>query len=160
MKPLASKRVSQLLFAITITSFAAGQPYTFVPSGRFVLRASSARQIFRQCSRQAPSAKSELWEPSAEDLDGLEALLPRYLDERERTGKANPPKSIAYHRQYVGFVDHGERFIYGNFYPGEIAGVYESRDAVRVCDGGPVFWGIVYRVKTKTFEQLRFNGRA
>ena len=106
-------------------------------------------------------AKSELWEPSGKDLDELETSLAKYLKEREKGGKPVPPKRARYHRQYVGFTRNGERFIYGNFYPaGAEFLANESSKPVQVCDGGPVFWGIVYRVKTQTFEEPQFNGYA
>lgn len=83
------------------------------------------------------------------------------MSEREKVGKTVPPKNIGYHRQYVGFTQKGERFIYGNFYPGgEEFRKSEAHEPVQVCDGGHVFWGIVYRVKTKTFEEPQFNGFA
>lgn len=166
MKPApASRRISRLV-TITFTLVAAGQSYTLSPSGRFVLRPLAARKIFQQCSRPAPSARSQLWEPSTKDIDDLELSLTKYLDERGKTGKPNPPKSTRYRRQYVGFLRKGERFIYGNFYPADLYApsekfrIDESKQAVQICDGGAVFWGIVYRVKTKTFEEPYFNGVA
>ena len=152
-------RISQLVVMLAVGSFAAGQSSPFASSGRFLLHPTAARQIFRQCSRSAPSAKSDLWEPSTKDLDDLEALLAKYLDRRGAEGKAVPPKRTKYHRQYVGFIRNGERFIYGNFYPAsDEFGIDEAHQAVQVCDGGHVFWGIVYVVKTRTFEEPQFNG--
>jgi hypothetical protein len=149
------------LLLLAAMSFAAEQTYDFSPAGRFILHGPSSRKIFDQCSRAAPPSTSELWEPSGKDIDDLEVLLAKYLTERDKAGKTTPPKGTKYHRQYTGFVQNGERFIYGNFYPaGEGFRRYESRRPVQVCDGGHVFWGIVYRVKTKTFEELAFNGFA
>ena len=160
MKHRTFGRLSQLLVLVGISALAADQSYTLLPIGRFLLHGPKAGEIFEQCSRAAPSPKSELWEPSGKDLDELEASLVKYLSERESAGKTVPPKSTKYHRQYVGFVRDGERFIYGNFYPAnEEFRAHESRHPVQVCDGH-VFWGIVYRVKTKTFEEPRFNGVA
>lgn len=154
------KRTWFTVLLITVTSFAAGQSYTLPSSGRILLHGSAARKIFDQCSRTAPSAKSDLWQPSTKDLDELESLLTKYLGDRETSGKTVPPKAT-YHRQYVGFIKNGERYIYGNFYPaGSEFGSYEARQAVQVCDGGHVFWGIVYCVRTKTFEDPEFNGFA
>jgi hypothetical protein len=86
------------------------------------------------------------------------------LEERKKFGKSVPLEKTKYHRQYIGFVRNGERFIYGNFYPdsalGHDAKFDETTQPLMVCDGGPAFWGIVYRVSTKTFEEPAFNGRA
>jgi hypothetical protein len=153
--------ISQLIVMLALVSLAGGQSFPFTSSGRFLLHPPAARQIFRQCSRSAPSAKSDLWAPSTKDLDDLEILLPKYLDQRATAGEAVPPKGTKYHRQYVGFIRNGERYVYGNFYPANHeTGIYEARQAVQVCDGGHVFWGIVYRVKTRTFEEIQFNGFA
>jgi len=112
---------------------------------------------------------TEYWQPSAKEVDELEVSLAKYLEQREKAGKPNPPTDATYHRQYVGFVStagsihHSERFIYGNFYPDYAlqhgAADSESRQAFGVCDGGSAFWGIVYRVSAKTFEDPQFNGR-
>lgn len=83
------------------------------------------------------------------------------MDQREKAGKTVPPKGTKYHVQYVGFIRNSERYIYGNFYPAsQESGAYEERQAVQVCDGGHAFWGIVYRLKTRTFEDPQFNGFA
>jgi hypothetical protein len=151
--------ISQLIVMLTLVSLAGGQSSPFTSSGRFLLHPPAARKIFRQCSRSAPSAESHLWAPSTKDLNDLEILLAKYLGQRATAGEAVPPKETKYHRQYVGFIRNGERYVYGNFYPANHeTGIYEARQAVQVCDGGHVFWGIVYRVKTRTFEEIQFNG--
>jgi hypothetical protein len=161
MKPGQTRgRISKLVVMLAVGSLAAAQSSSFDPSGRFLLHPPAAGKIFEQCSRSAPSAKSELWEPSAKDLDDLEASLAKYLDQREKAGKTVPPKETKYHRQYVGFIRNRERYIYGNFYPAldDIGNINEARQAVQVCDGGLAFWGIVYRLKDGTFEDPQFNG--
>ncbi len=141
---------------------AADTPFVFPATARFVLSPSLTRDVMRQCSRATPSAVSGAWQPSSEDIDELERALPKYLEQRVRTGEEVPPERQAYHRQYVGFARKGERYIYGNFYPASAATGYwkarESKQAFVVCDGGPAFWGIVFRVSTKTFEEIHFNG--
>ena len=150
-----------LLAIINSGLLASAQSYNLPPSGRFVLPSSAARDVFHQCSRQAPSSKTEIWEPSAKQIDELESSLSSYLTGLEKVRKEIPPRKVSYHRQYVGFTRDGERYIYGNFYPGDKEfSARESKSVVMVCDGGPVFWGIVYRLKTKTFEEPRFNGVA
>lgn len=149
-----------MLLLTALTSFAADQSYNFPTNGRFVLHGPSAREIFHQCSRTAPARNSELWEPSNKDINDLEIALTKYLNARAKEGRPHPPNGINYHRQYVGFFRNGERFIYGNFYPpaDQRYGKYEGLRPIGMCDGGDTFWGIVYRVKTKTFEEPQFNG--
>jgi len=152
-------RISHLAVMLVVVSFCSAHSPPFDSSGRFVLQPPAAKQIFAQCSRSAPPPSSSVWEPSRKDLDDLESSLARYLNQRETAGKAVPPKSTKYHRQYVGFIRNGERFIYGNFYPvAREFSSYEAHQAVAVCDGGRVFWGIVYDLKKKAFDELQFNG--
>lgn len=159
-----SARISAIAFLLSIIAssvIAGDQSYTFAPSGRFVLTGVAAQEVFHQCSRPSPSPGKEIWTPSAAEIDELEHSLTTYLQSREKTVKDSPPIKVSYHRQYVGCTRNGERYIYGNFYPGDKEfSSRESKTAVMVCDGGPVFWGIVYRIKTKTFEDPRFNGVA
>lgn len=157
-----------IFLSIGLMSIAA-ESFHFPASGRFILPPSQGKDLFDQCSRPVPAKIAEYWQPSEKEVDELEVSLVKYLEQREKAGKSIPPKDVTYHRQYLGFVSSagstqpGERFIYGNFYPDSArhwAAGSESTRAFGVCDGGPAFWGIVYRVSTKTFEDPHFNGRA
>lgn len=156
-----------IALAMGLISAAAPQSYNFPPAGRFILPTSLGKGLLQQCSRPAPTGVTEFWQPSTEGVDELEASLAKYLEQRDKAGKSGPPKG-SYHRQYVGFVTGarsvypGERFIYVNFYLDTTVPPNwgnESAQPMAVCDGGPAFWGIVYRVSTKTFEDPQFNGR-
>jgi len=173
MKSIISRTVGVLAVFVTISfslpAIARAQAFSFSPDSRFILPASSGKELLTQCSRQVPTAVVEYWQPSASEIAEVESSLETYLVSREKEGKAIPPKGSGYRRQYVGFVarvgaNHKtERFIYGNFYPYTLPEAElksESSRPVMVCDGGPAFWGIVYRLSTKTFEQIAFNGRA
>jgi hypothetical protein len=66
-------------------------------------------------------------------------------------------------RQYVGIVRQGRRFIYGNYFRHEpsqdaIFGDDWRRESTRVCDGGPVFFGVEYDVEAQRFTHIAFNG--
>ncbi len=165
MSVIDRRRTRILVTCFVVTTavvLASDTPFAPATTGRFVLNPSLARDVMRQCSRATPAAVSGEWQPSPQDIDDLEEALPKYLEQRAKAGKQIPPKGQAYHRQYVGFTRKSERYIYGNFYPASAARGYwkarESKQAFVVCDGGPVFWGIVFRVSTKTFEEIRFNG--
>jgi len=89
-------------------------------------------------------------------------ILSAYLEVRRKGNQAIPPSGQAYHRQYIGLTINSEQFIYGNFYPASAVSDFwkdkQAKLALVVCDGGPAFWGIVFRVSTKSFEEIRFNG--
>jgi hypothetical protein len=155
-----------IALAMGLISATAPQSYNFPPTGRFMLPTSLGKGLLRQCSRSTPTGVTEFWQPSTNEVDELEASLAKYLEQREKAGKTVPPKG-SYHRQYIGFVtgprsvNPAERFIYANLYLGTTVPPNwgsESAQPMAVCDGGPAFWGIVYRVSTKTFEDPQFNG--
>ncbi|HEX4586151.1 MAG TPA: hypothetical protein VH183_15080 [Burkholderiaceae bacterium] len=133
-------------------------------TGTFILPVDAGRSLLKQCSRDTPANVSQFWNPSAQQIEKLESLLPKYV----RDG-ANPrssiPGNVEYHRQYVGIVVNGKRLIYGNFYPADVlypTSVFDHFDEkstpVVVCDGGPVFWGVVFDPESNAFLDLRVNG--
>ena len=167
-KSFLNRRSTATLLAFVVAAsprLFSGDPFFDSPTkGRFLLGPSFGSELFKQCSRATPENASAFWQPSAHQIEELELALSSYLDAREKSGQPIPPKGQAYHRQYVGFKRGTEQFIYGNFYPASAAiGVWkkremESKQAFGVCDGGPAFWGVAFRMSTKTFEDLRFNG--
>ena len=133
-------------------------------AGTFILPVGAGLTLLKQCSRDAPANVSQFWNPSAAQIERLERLLPTYV-----RGGADPrrhvPGNVEYHRQYLGIVVDGRRLIYGNFYP---AGAFqptrpsdrfdEKSTPVVVCDGGPVFWGVVFDPESNAFLDLQVNG--
>lgn len=171
-KPGASnvkKVFPAFIAAVILNTFLAAQSMKLPSPRRFILPVSLGKELLAQCSRPNPGENTKFWQPSSADIDALETALDKYLVEREKAGKEIPPKNLAYHRQYVGFIRYSDsgrepvRLIYGNFYPegilSEFGGKHnESNEVVDICDGGSALWGVVYRVSNKTFEDLAFNG--
>lgn len=121
--------------------------------------AKGGSKLLDQCSRRTPAGVDGFWTPSPQDIAQLESLLPAFLT-ADASGKSVLPLE-RYHRQYLGFLKGGKRFIYGNFYrvSTAISSIYdESTQPVLVCDGGASFWGVVFAVESKTFLDLAFNG--
>jgi hypothetical protein len=140
------------------TSVLASHGVSFSGGGRFALPARVGPALLKQCSRQAPEGATDFWQPSIAELDELERLLFMNLAFREKKGAGLPPKAT-YHRQYVGFKKGKVRYIYGNFYPDKFSkNANENGEPLLVCDGGPSFWGVVFRIDAKQFEELSFNG--
>lgn len=125
---------------------------------RFVLPPQQGGALLRQCSRPAPQGITGFWVPTDQEIAELEKRLVPFLKSRP-AGAALLPLA-RYHRQYVGLIKNGERYIYGNFYVPSAGVVSEGSRPVVVCDGGKSFWGVVYSVETKSFSALRFNGAA
>lgn len=158
-------RTCAICLVFTALSLSAGDQTFEAPAiGRFVLEPSVGKGLLSQCSRGTPRGVSSFWKPSSNDIAELEGALADYLEAREKAGDQVPPRGRSYHRQYVGFTRGSDRFIYGNFYPASAAAGFrkdkESSQPFGVCDGGPAFWGVVFRVATKKFEEISFNGLA
>jgi len=127
-------------------------------SGLFILPVDAGQSLLRQCSRAAPANVSQFWNPSPEQIQKLELLLPKYV--RYGAGrKPGIPDDVEYHRQYVGIVVNGKRLIYGNFYPVSVSGYFDEKSTpVIICDGGAAFWGIVFEPESNVFLDLQVNG--
>lgn len=114
--------------------------------------------LLKQCSRPTPRHVDIYWQPTKADISELERRLVIFLDENAFGKKVLP--LAAYHRQYVGFIKDGKRYIYGNFYTTNPNGKLATIAPVIVCDGGKNFWGIVYSVESKKFQGAVTNGSA
>jgi hypothetical protein len=126
-------------------------------TGLFILPVNAGQSLLRQCSRGTPNA-SQFWNPSPDQIQKLESLLPQYV--RHGTDQnPNIPGNVEYHRQYVGIVVKGKRLIYGNFYPASVSDYFDEKSTpVVVCDGGASFWGIVFEPESSVFLDLQVNG--
>jgi hypothetical protein len=132
---------------------------------RTVLTGEAARALARQCSRISPEPVEDVWTPSDAEIARLEDdLILRVARELEARGEN--PSPGGYYRQYAGFVIAGQRIIYVN-------GVDESAierapnasrpfdwrtQAVQICDGGAITFGVEYDPATGQFSNFAFNG--
>jgi hypothetical protein len=124
----------------------------------FVLSPTLGSALLKQCSRPTPQNIEGFWVPTEQNIARLEQLLVPFLTSISGGKSALPLEH--YHRQYVGFIKGGKRYIYGNFYGQSEAGRNESVEPVIVCDGGADFWGIVYSLDSNTFSNFYRNGFA
>jgi hypothetical protein len=137
----------------------------FPPGSRTVLTGEAARNLARQCSRVSPGPIEAQWSPSDAELNGLEFALSRELAaELDRAGASALPN--AYFRQYAGFIINGRQLIYVNgvhadAIPREINPQHPfdwRTQAVQICDGGPITFGVEYDPATRQFSNFAFNG--
>jgi hypothetical protein len=121
-----------------------------------ILKPSQGPELLDQCSRSAPEQVSGFWHPARHQIQELEAGLPGFISSHPN-GKLVPPLS-QFNRQYTGFIQGGKKYIYGNFFSASLIKSKYISNPVVVCDGGPSFWGVVYSIESKTFQELSFNG--
>jgi hypothetical protein len=157
MRLLLLASIAGLAFSVA----QATEQFQLPADGVFALPPSQGPAVLKQCSRNTPLGASSFWQPSREEIAALELALAPYLEARREVGARIPPTEQVYHREYVGYARDGRRFIYGNFFPaGDSWPVHRAGYPVAVCDGGPSFWGIVYDVESRRFEEPHFNGQA
>lgn len=120
-----------------------------------VTRPVIVAQVLDTCSRsspgQTPGRVTGYWAPSRQQVEQLEAALPLL--------ESQVPQVTDFNRQYVGIELEGRKVIYLNaFKLPDHSDVDPSREAIRVCDGGRMFWGAVFDPATGQFSELQFNG--
>ena len=136
-----------------------------------VFEAEKARELTHQCSRIAPGPVEGAWAPSSADISALEPALAPLIEaqlENEAATYDEPRWShgVEYYRQYGGLIIGGRRVIYIN-------GVHKTaieRDpdpehpldwrtqAVGICDGGSITFGVEYDPAARSFSNFAFNG--
>jgi hypothetical protein len=129
-----------------------------------VFSQETARDLLNQCSRNVPGPVQGAWQPTAEQIQSLETLLPKALEDALVKRGEHPDRSRVYLRQYAGFIVGGHRIIYVNAFPHEfLNGVQSSTldwkfHATLVCDGGSAFFGAEFDPDKETFSHFEFNG--
>ncbi|MDR1969007.1 MAG: hypothetical protein LBQ32_10010 [Burkholderiaceae bacterium] len=147
-----SRFLSIVLCLFFSCSVAAAEPLFII------LKPSQGPALLKQCSRQVPQHVSGFWSPELSQIQELEAALPAFLSSQAASKQLRP--LTEFKRQYVGFIQNGKKYIYGNFYSFDLLKEGLSSTAVVVCDGGASFWGVVYSGEDSTFQDLSFNGVA
>jgi hypothetical protein len=129
--------------------------------GSVILPREAGDRLYDQCSRSTPPAATGFWQPEPHDIARLETVFLQSVAERAAAlGLDLSAFSTRWRRQYVGTVHDGRRFIYGNFFPAddELPGADWRREAIKICDGGPDFFGAEFDVAARTITHLAFNG--
>jgi hypothetical protein len=131
-------------------------PIVVRPDQGAVLTGSAGRSVFDQCTRDVPQGRDGYWDPSAEQIQQLEADLVAWL-RTHKLPESDEPIQQSW-RQYAGFTRLGRRLIYVNAFPGPLyEGSYWKREAEEVCAGGPAYYGAVYDPEARTFSEMKFN---
>jgi hypothetical protein len=132
---------------------------------RTVLEGEQAHALAHQCSRVSPGPVESVWTPAPAQLDALESELILLLS-RQLEAAGESPSPGDYYRQYAGFVIGGRQVIYINGIA-EDAVVSEPNpdhpfdwrsQAIGICDGGTITFGVEYDVATRRFSNFAFNG--
>jgi hypothetical protein len=122
-----------------------------------ILPASKARNIALE-----GIASQGTWQPTKEDIDGLEASLSQISTMKIEGWPAtlhivHPEK---YFRQYVPIIQAGQKRIYVNAFCDEQFFPHWRDQLVEVMDGDICYYHALYDPASKKFSNLKINGRA
>lgn len=132
--------------------------------------------LLEQCSRATPRTVKGYWTPSDVMIYELETALPQSLGSaiQDATPTGIPlVEPQEFYRQYIGIIEqNGRRKIYVNGFhrhhvrrsnPGFAGGQSDTvswrLQAVSVCDGGTLYFGVEYDPNRQRFSAVRFNKR-
>jgi hypothetical protein len=146
--------LTALLLAFGISLAADG--YRFPEDGRFVMPLRVGQSLTQPCGRVAPKNITGYWRPSLDQIDVMERLLKPYLDGLAQDKYQLPPYG-EYDRQYIGIVQKGRKRIYGSFFPRDEKTRTNTEFVVKLCEAGPVFWGLIFDPTTNSFSDLAFS---
>lgn len=140
-------------------------PPPFAAGTSTVLAGAAAMALTHQCSRPSPGPVSAQWTPTAAEAAALEPRLGSIL--RTHLAQSQVTASVGdYYRQYAGFVIGGRRQIYVNGVHRSAVGQDPNPEhpfdwrtqAIGICDGGSVTFGVIYDPAVQEFTQFAFNG--
>ena len=124
-----------------------------LPKNVAIINPSDGLVFIRRCSSGQPNPPDNFWSVSLPQVSFLEHLLKKYVETHNNNPntrvKLNFDHSI---RQYIGMSYGDKKYLYINSFPRG-----EHRDKTKIvtmCDGGSLYWGILYNIDEGTFEKL------
>jgi hypothetical protein len=121
---------------------------------------SDQRAVVLPPGRAQQIAKGDGWQPTKEDIAGLEANLEQVSHMNDENRPANNAVHInrpeLYFRQYVGIFQDGKKGIYVNAFCAAPPSYWRER-LVEIYDGYTCVWQAVYDPSVKRFVSLRIS---
>lgn len=154
------------ILTIYFSHFSNAQQASYIP--KYYALVVPTNGNFKQCSREVPEKMKSFWAVEDSDVIILHENLKKITTlKAELCCQTNGiiQSLDKYVFQYFGVTINRKRFIYINAFPisdlkdKEIKARWKS-SIVSVCDGGDYFWGVLFNLETKEFEQLAINGRS
>lgn len=98
------------------------------------------------------------------DLILVDEIIDRCLSEYNRgrdTSSYEFLKSSIYKRQYVPFIKNGQKYVWVNFFCGDVKQYpYWRKKPVLVFDGGNCYFNVTINLSTEKYFSLYINGMA
>ena len=146
------------LFFLFESHYSMSQKFFFRPVKYLVFDSLKGKDLMHQCgSRNIPQNISGYWNLNYPDIELIEKNFKkiRKLRSDQCCNKGYRILNLKkYGFQYVGLIIDNKKYIYLNAFP-------ESEfvaTPVIVCDGGVLYWGVLFDIYNLNFSQLAFNG--
>ncbi len=125
-------------------------------SNRVTFSAEETERIGCPRGGEAP-----FWTPTDNQVQELEALLPRYLNSHPPINDKPVGNFFEYGRQYFGVTRNNRRLIYLNAFcnPSKFGRRWE-KEIILVMDGGSCYFQVYFDPAKKEFIALHYNGQA
>jgi hypothetical protein len=179
---LQPARAIALLIGLSGSSLGQGSA-RLNPATAVVLPDSAMPGLLAQCTRVSPATSDAYWRPTAVQVATADSLLAPALAAALPRAPKQPgttPRVGSYARQYGGLVLQGKRVLYVNgayLSPAEqdtlqrylaspedqrppgLGGLLQdfAHRAVRVCDGGASYFGVVIDLEARRVGTIQFN---
>ena len=163
-------RIVVFIFLVAISGNAFSQKYAYKPDYSTILPKSDGKKLLNQCSRSTPQNIQAYFDVTKEDVEQLEQNFKRLYSLKSK-GCCAPKAKVGnlknYVYQYVGVEIYSKKYIYinalGFFDKKEVQDNnfffedWKSRPVI-ICDGGSMFWGVLYNLESQKFSDLSMNG--
>lgn len=129
-----------------------------LPEHVAIVQASDAEGFVPGCSMGGgPERPDAYWTPGARQVEAIERRLPAQIAMLNARKDLPIELSLSgYGRQYAGAVYGGRSVYYIFFFP--LAGDGDvGSEPVRVCDGGPRYWAILFDAASMAFSEPVFS---
>lgn len=119
-----------------------------------LLKPKDIPELMKQCSRSAPIPSSQGWVPTQKMIDEIKHELQKSpILKNDRLQDLEK-----YNFQIVGIFIKGKRAIYINGVGVSAWKGIDHNKPIVACDGGNLFFGVLYNPIEKSFDHLSING--
>lgn len=146
-----------LCFAIACKSQTA-VPIQNTKVATFVLTGEQAIKLVHHCTDNYTEGVQGYWAPSAEDIASLEVSLPAFLNSYSNLNL----DLNSYLRQCTGTLKNNRRLIFVSGFHASLRDNHPdsqriTNEALVICGGGNLVYGVEYDIESKTFMNFMFN---
>jgi len=166
---MVQTRMVKIALVVTIicSSLFSNAQSSFVPAYSTILKSDKGKAIMAQCSRSIPEGVTEYFDLADADIAKLDSNFKKVLYIKSEgccIVRATVKNLDRYAYQFIGVIVGKQKFIYINAFaidtsknPVQLKTGWQENPII-VCDGGPGYWGALFKITDATFSELAING--